>query len=147
MNRGKFELLLLGSSYLSFKFAEKYLKDKLVPEFRYDIHLNYNEELKQIEGFDVYPEDKGKVMTDVDSRTVSDILFRKGKVPVWIDISVQYSNRKTTTFLLLCSGRYTNNEEDIYYTKAGTGPFGIKSPYLPPNYKEGKRFRLKKRKA
>ena len=73
---------------------------------------------------------------------VVELLYRKNKVPVWIDINVLKSNRKTTTFNLLCAGRYTNNKEEFYYNINGSGPFGIKSPNLPINYQEGKRFRL-----
>jgi hypothetical protein len=69
-------------------------------------------------------------------------LCRQGKVPVWIDISVESVYKDQTIFRLLCAGRYTDNEEEFYYNKRETAMFGIKSPTMPPNYVEGQKFKL-----
>lgn len=72
-----------------------------------------------------------------------DLLYRKNKVPIWININVLKSSRKSTTFNLLCAGRFTDNKEEFYYiNKIGSTPFGIKSPELPLDYSEGKKFSL-----
>lgn len=143
MTKSEFKILLNGASFISFKFAKQYLKNRLVPEFRYDVYLNISNDSPTLTQFDLYPEDDGNVeygLTDVE---VSELLYRKGKIPVWVNISVCKSDKKVTTFELLCSGRYSDNKEEYYYNSGGTGPFGIKSPILPINYKEGQKFRLK----
>jgi hypothetical protein len=43
---------------------------------------------------------------------------------------------------LLCAGRYTEDINEIYYHKNGTGPFGVKSPNLPIDYTNGSKFNL-----
>lgn len=73
-----------------------------------------------------------------------DLLYRKNKIPIWIDIKVLKSNRNSTTFNLFCTGRYSDNEEELYYNDTGSGPFGIKGPTFPIGYKAGKKFSLKK---
>ena len=70
------------------------------------------------------------------------MLCRNNKIPVWIDISVLKSSKKSTTFNLLCAGRYSDNEEEFYYNDTQLGPFGIKGPTFPIGYKEGEKFSL-----
>ena len=144
MTKEEFLILINGASFVSFKFAEQYLTNKLVPEFRYDVFLNSSHDDPSLTQFEIYPEDNGKVERGLTDNEILDLLYRNGKVPVWIDISVYKSDRKTTTFRLLCAGRYSDNKKEYYYQAGGTGPFGIKSPILPVGYKEGQKFRLKK---
>lgn len=143
MTKEEFLILINGASFVSFKFAEKYLKDKLIPEFRYNVFLNISHDDPSLIQFDIYPEDDDRIEIGLTDKQVLDLIYRSGKVPVWIDIAVSKSDRKTTTFKLLCAGRYSDNKDEYYYQSGGTGPFGIKSPNLPINYKEGKKFRLK----
>ncbi|KAB1153971.1 hypothetical protein F7018_15925 [Tenacibaculum aiptasiae] len=144
MTKEEFSTLINGASFISFKFAQEFLKNKLIPEFRYDVYLNMSNDNPALTQFDIYPEDNERVETGLTYKEVRDLLYRKGKVPVWIDIAVHKSDRKITTFKLLCAGRYSDDKEEYYYQSGGTGPFGIKSPNLPIGYKEGKKFRLKK---
>ncbi|WP_420552366.1 hypothetical protein [Tenacibaculum aiptasiae] len=144
MTKEEFSTLINGASFISFKFAQEFLKNKLIPEFRYDVYLNMSNDDPALTQFDIYPEDNERVETGLTYKEVRDLLYRKGKVPVWIDIAVHKSDRKITTFKLLCAGRYSDDKEEYYYQSGGTGPFGIKSPNHPIGYKEGKKFRLKK---
>ncbi|WP_272151348.1 hypothetical protein [Tenacibaculum aiptasiae] len=144
MTKEEFSTLINGASFISFKFAQEFLKNKLIPEFRYDVYLNMSNDNPALTQFDIYPEDNERVETGLTYKEVVDLLYRKGKVPVWIDIAVHKSGRKITTFKLLCAGRFSNDKGEYYYQSRGTGPFGIKSPNLPIGYKEGKKFRLKK---
>lgn len=143
MTKPEFEILINGASFVSFKFATQYLKNKLVPEFRYDVYLNISQDDPSLTQFDIYPEDNGRIENGLTDKEVCELIYRKGKVPVWIDIAVHKSDRNTTTFKLLCSGRYSDDKEEYYYQSGGTGPFGIKSPNLPLDYKEGQKFKLK----
>lgn len=143
MTKEEFLILINGASFVSFKFAEQYVKNKLVPEFRYDVNLNFSHDDPSLTQFNIYPEDNGRIETGLTDKEVRDLLYRDAKVPVWIDISVYKSDRKKTTFKLLCAGRYSDDKEEYYYQSGGTGPFGIKSPNLPVDYQEGQKIKLK----
>jgi len=131
MRKNDFLFLLLGVSYVSLKVAEKCLSKKLSSEFRYNVYLNSSEDL-DLQGLTIFPEDDGKIVHNILDKEVVDLLFRTDKLPVWIDISVQEISSDFTVFKLLCSGRYSKNMDDFYYTERGSGQFGIKSPdFLP----------------
>ncbi len=143
MTKEEFLFHLQGASLVALKFAENYVKNKLTTDFKYNVILNASTDDPNLPQFDIYPEDTGKMQLDLSDNEVVDLLYRKGKVPVWIDINVLKSSRKSTTFNLLCAGRYSDNKEEFYYNHNGSGPFGIKSPKLPVGYKEGSKFKLK----
>ncbi len=142
MTRDEFLFHLKGASLIAMKFAENYVKDKLTTDFKYNVILNVSTDDVNLTQFDIYPEDTGIIKLDLTDNEVVELLYRKNKVPVWIDISVLKSSRKSTTFNLLCAGRFTDNKEEFYYNRNGSGPFGIKSPKLPIGYKEGDKFSL-----
>lgn len=144
MTKEEFLFHLKGASFVAMKFAEAYVKNKLTTNFRYDVTLSVSHDNPSLTQFDVYPEDNGVVKKDLTDEEVVDLLYRKGKVPVWIDINIIKTNRKTTTLMLLCAGRYSDDKNEYYYNSNGSGPFGVKSPALPIDYKEGKKFRLRK---
>ena len=129
MEKSEFESLLIKSSGYSYEFAKNYLVNDLPEIFKYTLQFNdYEEkELKSV-------------------LEVVDLLYKNGEVPVWIDISVDNIYKKFTVFKLLCSNEYSSDVEQLYYYKRGTGPFGIKSPYLPLYFKEGDKFDITKRK-
>lgn len=142
MTKQEFLSRLQGASLISLKFAERYVTDKLTDDFKYNVIFtpaNYNDDLTK---FDVYPEDEGVIKLSLTEIEVIDLLCRKNKIPVWINISVLKSSKKSTTFNLLCAGRYSDNEEEFYYNDNQLGPFGIKSPTFPIGYKEGEKFSL-----
>jgi hypothetical protein len=143
MTKQEFLFNLKGASLVSLKFAENYIKNKLTTDFKYNVILNSSTDDPKLTQFDIYREDDGIMKLDLTDQEVVELLYRKGKVPVWIDINVLKSSRKSTTFNLLCAGRYSDDKKEYYYNENGSGPFGIKSPKLPVDYKEGKKFKLK----
>lgn len=144
MTKQEFLIRLKNSSIEAAKFAEHYITDKLTNDYKYNVIFtpaNYNDDPSK---FDIYPEDEGIIKLNLTDIEVIDLLCRKNKIPVWIDINILKSSRKCTTFDLLCAGRYSDNEEEFYYNDNQSGPFGIKSPTFPIGYKEGEKFSLKK---
>lgn len=142
MTKQEFLSRLQGASLIALKFAERYVTDKLTDDFKYNVIFtpaNHNDDLTKL---DVYPEDEGSIKLTLTEIEVIDLLCRKNKIPVWIDISVLKLSKKSTTFNLLCAGRYSDNEEEFYYNDNQLGPFGIKGPTLPIGYKEGEKFSL-----
>ncbi len=142
MTREEFIFHLNGASLVALKFAERYVKDKLTTDFKYNVVLNVSTDNESLTQFDIYPEDTGIIKLDLTDNEVVELLYRKNKVPVWIDINVLKSSRKSTTFNLVCAGRYTDNKEEFYHNRNGSRPLGVKSPNLSIDYKEGKKFRL-----
>jgi hypothetical protein len=142
MEKGDFLFLLLGASYASFKFAKAYVIDNLPTDFKYNVELNVSNDDPGLKQFDMYPEDNGKILKNLDDKEVMNLLVRNNKVPVWIDIAVESVTNDFTIFRLLCAGRYSNDRKEFYYEKRGSGPFGIKSPVFPIDYKEGIKFKL-----
>ncbi|MCD1117960.1 hypothetical protein [Chryseobacterium turcicum] len=143
MTKNEFLLLLRKSSMYSFDFAKRYVTDELPNDFRYSICLNVSYDEPNLTQFDLYPKDDNKKFKLIDENEVVELLCRKDKVPVWIDISVESVYKDKTILSLYCAGRYSDNENEFYYIKQGTGPFGIKGPIFPIGYKEGQKFKLK----
>ncbi len=142
MTKEDFLFHLNGASFIALKFAEKYVKDKLVTDFKYNVILTIAGNIVGAKQFDIYPKKKDIIKLDLTDSEVVDLLFRNNKIPIWIDIRVLKSSRKSTTFNLLCSGKYSDDKDDYYYNQNGSGPFGVKGPNFPLNYEEGKKFRL-----
>ena len=143
MTRDEFILHLKDSSLAALKFAESFVNDELTTNFDYKVTLNASADDLNNNQFDHYPEDNGIIKLDLSETKVIELLHRKNKVPVWIDINVLKSSRKSTTFNLLCAGRFTDNENELYYkNKIGSTPFGIKSPRLPNDFFDEKKFNL-----
>jgi hypothetical protein len=66
---------------------------------------------------------------------VVDFLWRSSKVPEWIDVAVQAERDGCTVVELRCCGRFTAQEELLYYSgPGGIPPFSVKSPNLPPGW-------------
>ena len=142
MTKIEFLFHLQGASFQALKFAENYVKTELKTNFRYNVIYAESTNDTNHSEFDIYEKDCGKMKLDLNDNEVTELLYRKGKVPIWIDINVLKSSRKSTTFNLLCAGRYSDDKEKFYYNHNGSGPFGVKIPILPSDYKEGKKFKL-----
>lgn len=137
MTKQEFLFHLQGASLVSLKFAERYVKDKLTTDFKYNVIFTPANIYENINQFDFYPENEGNIKLNLTDNEVVDLLYRKNKIPVWIDINVLKSSRKSTTFNLLCAGRYSDIKEEYYYNDDAFAPFGIKGPTFPIGYKEG----------
>jgi hypothetical protein len=145
MTSQEFENLLIEATNQSLDFARNYVLDKLPKEFRYNVSLNNSKDDLSLKQFDIYPGDNEKKINFITSKAVVQLLNRKGAVPVWIDISVEYVHKGYTVFNLLCAGRYSYDSKEFYYTKNGTSCFGVKSPNLPIEFVIGEKFKLKEK--
>jgi hypothetical protein len=142
MQEEEFKQLLFSATDQAKQFALEYVRNELPAENVYNIQLSLSHDDPSLTQFDLYPDDNGTVIELADADAVVETLLRKGKVPVWIDISVTAIQKRKTVLTLLCAGRYSDAMKEFYYHERGTGPFGVKSPYLPVDYKEGKKFWL-----
>lgn len=143
MKKNEFKTYLLAASYLAVKSGQEYVKEQLPFEFRFDVELNQSSDNLSADEFKTYQEDNGRILANQSVDDVVDLLSREDRVPIWIDINVKSCTKLATVLRLVCSGSYSDLPEKMYYSERGLGPFGIKSPYLPPGWREGKRFRIR----
>ncbi|QGK73921.1 hypothetical protein [Flavobacterium sp. SLB02] len=59
MTQQEFLFHLQGASLVSLKFAERYVKDKLTTDFKYNIIFTPPNIYGNVDQFDFYPEDEG----------------------------------------------------------------------------------------
>ena len=144
MRREDFHVQLLAATFSALRFGQEFVKNRLSLKVAYVALLNESCDGNREDDEIVYPEDDGRIVTDLTGREVVDLLHRDGRCPQWIDISVAGADREATLLRLLCCGRYHGDESRLYYFDQGTQPFRIKSPVLPPDWKEGVEFRFKK---
>ncbi len=147
MQEEEFKQLLLSATDKAKQFALKYIKNELPVDNAYNLRLSLSHDDPILIQFDMYPEDNGKIVKMIDTATVVGILLRKAKVPVWIDISVSEITNNKTVLTLLCAGRFSDDEKELYYHQRGLGPFGVKSPNLPVDYIEGTKFKIPEKKS
>ena len=140
MTESEFHQLLLTASEHAVRFAERYVVQELPGTLRYHVLLNQSFDGNATSEEVLYPEDDGKDVVRVSAQTVVALLYRDGRCPEWIDVSVEAVGTGFTLLRLLCCGRYTNDRKKMYYDDQGLGPFGIKSPALPSDYVEGSKF-------
>jgi hypothetical protein len=144
MTPEQFHTLLVAASFLSLRFAKQYVNHDLpIDAFEYRVDLNQSCDYHATADEVLYPSDDGRTVQRVTEREVVALLCRDGKCPEWIDVSAEAVGPGVTVFRLLCCGRYTGDNSKMYYASRGLGPFGVKSPVLPPRFREGERFALK----
>ncbi len=72
-------------------------------------------------------------------------LWRDGKVPEWVNISVTAQDERFTYIALRCCGRFSAKEEKLSHWRDGHSPFHILGPARPrgwKNLKESSKFDL-----
>lgn len=142
MTKLEFLYKLQEASKVAVDFAGRFAKNVLPGELEYTVKLNASLDDPSLAYFDVFPEDEGVEKVGLADWQVVELLCRNRKVPVWINISVVSVKKDKSVLNLLCAGRYSSDSDEFYYSRSGMGPFGIKSPVLPRNYKKGEKFLL-----
>jgi len=129
MTKQEFSTLLTKATNTAIEVAKEYIINELPPSIQYHVYLNQSYDLHSNgESFDSCPLDEDKAQYYLSTVEVIALLYRKGKLPVWIDICVSKTIEHKTIIKLLCAGRFTNQENQYYYHNRDMGPFGIKSP-------------------
>ncbi|MFA6172348.1 MAG: hypothetical protein WC701_01560 [Kiritimatiellales bacterium] len=142
MRREAFHSQLLAATFSALRFGQDYVKNRLPLNVRYIAVLNQSYDNNRKPDELVYPEDEGRIESDLTDTAVVDLLHRDDRCPQWIDIAVAGADKNTTLLRLLCCGRYHGDESRMYYYESGLQPFGIKSPDLPVGWEEGITFRV-----
>src|SRR6266545_31226 len=110
---------------------------EVLPEaMRFRVLLNQsNDDIVPLRlGEVVFPQDSGRIraLHACDARTVVDELWRDGRVPEWVDLSVVDVRRKSTAVEMLCCGRFTDDESLLYHHAVGWLAAGLQVRYHRP---------------
>jgi len=137
-----FATLLDTSTANAIAFARSMVLDELPDAFTYRVFPNQScdEHLEPDEV--IYANDSLDDIHDYLLMGRDDclgFLYRDGRIPEWIDISVGAVDYDFTYIFLRCCGRFTANDDRLYYKRFDRGPFGIKSPSIPPHVALGDR--------
>lgn len=139
MEQTRFDVRLRLAAGRAVSFAREYVKQSLPGDFLFRVYTNQScDDNPRIGDEVVFPQDTlpceafhGPWSTD----QVLQFLWRDGKVPEWIDVSVVAANETHTIMALRCCGRFTEQDELLYHRyEGGVPPFSIKSPILPPGW-------------
>jgi hypothetical protein len=129
MEKRTFGDLLERMSVASREFATRYVTNELPSSFQYFVYLSMSYDENPLNpGEHVFPDVSsryGERIGPIPGSVVVELLWRDGLIPRWIDISVVEADSGSTYFLLLCCGRYTSDEELLYYSKGGQGRMAL----------------------
>lgn len=136
MTREHFQSLLSKATQDVLGITREFVSNKIPETFVYRIHLNQSYD-REPDGniLTSFPEDSesaqnGGIFSKADE--VVDLLLRNGSVPAWINVQIDEVEDERTIIELICCGRFTAEEERMYYTRWEMGPFGVKGPAIPP---------------
>ena len=141
MSEADFRVLLIAASFLTARFGQEFVVQTLPFEFRYHVDLNESFDTETDDDY-LRPDDLGRTVAMATEDDVVSLLYRDGRCPDWIDVLVLRVGDEFTELHLICSGRFTDDREKMCYNNRGLGPFGIKSPVLPPGFVEGTKFSI-----
>jgi hypothetical protein len=86
---------------------------------------------------EVYPQESlpdRRHLSPMEADGVVHYLWRDGKVPEWINISVHSYDENYTYLEMICCGRFSASDELLYHKQEGYPPFHVLSPSIPPGW-------------
>lgn len=138
MERNTFKARLCMATHHAVNFAREYVRQSLPDDVGFFVYPNQSYDGNPRVGDEiVFPDESlpdGHCHGPWAISEVVDFLWRDEKVPEWIDVAVQGENGRQTLIRLLCCGRFSGQEDLLYYRSGEVAPFGIKSPDLPPGW-------------
>ncbi|MBL8715246.1 MAG: hypothetical protein JNL79_04590 [Myxococcales bacterium] len=91
----------------------------------------------------LFPEENGRTVHCADAEAVVDLLYRDGRVPEWVDLTVVGEDVATTIVEVRACGRFVEDDARLYYTWCpDQAPFGLEGPTLPVGWVQGQRFSI-----
>lgn len=136
ISRKAFGENMLSAAQHALEFARSLVVNKLPDKFRYVVYLGTSYDGNPLEDREqTFPGDYVEGRRDfVGSGEVIELLWREGKVPEWINVSVESEDGEYTLIKLECCGRYSDDVHHIYHAHEGRAPFHVLGPAAPPNY-------------
>jgi hypothetical protein len=127
-------------------FARTFVEEPLPEEMTFRAHLNSSYDRNPLQaGLTVYPNDDN--LHRCNEEDAISLLWRDGKVPQWIDVSVVGETESSTVVRLLCCGRFTELDQLLYHQHEGRPPLHVVGPSFPVRHQKGQRFSIYDRSA
>ena len=146
VERSVFRQHLLDAAAAARDFSRQYIEEPLPDAMRFRVHLNSSYDAHATDEFKLFPEDsslaRALATKDLDADGVVDVLWRDGYVPQWADVRVAGEDGRETIIDIVACGRFTADEQRLYYSNTPVAPFGVKGPWLPLGWVEGQRFSI-----
>src|SRR3954462_4330296 len=110
MNPAESHVLLVAAGLLALRRAKRYVSNDL-PGDRFEYRASLNRSHDANAGAEVvrYAADDGRSVEGLTEQEAVALLYRDGRCPEWIDVSVEVASEGVTVFRLLCCGRYTDD--------------------------------------
>ena len=120
-------------------FSSRFVTNLLPSDYLLLVYPNMSYDGNPLVGDEqIFPEDSlregQKFIGPLNDLEVIEFLWRNGKVPEWINVSVSTYDEKFTYLELICCGRFTAGM-GLYHTNEGYPPFHVLGPNLPPHWK------------
>jgi hypothetical protein len=133
-----FQDRLVEASEKAISWAREHVFNPLPSSYLYLLYPNQSYDSNPLEGDEeIFPEESlpdRKFLGPLNVEQVVEYLWRNGKVPEWVNVTVQAYDEHYSYLELLCCGRFTTLEEMLYHKLEGYQPFHMLSPNLPPNW-------------
>ena len=129
-----FQKNLNESIETAFSFARSLVSNELPDKIKYQIFMNCSYDRNKLEDGEVTLANKEQENSLIESESteeVFDILWREGRVPEWVNVSVASEDGIFTYLQLACSGKFSNRREHMYHAHEGRAPFHVLGPPAP----------------
>ena len=148
ISRPVFEKNLVDSAIHALEFARTLVTNALPDKIRYVVRLGVSYDGNPLEDGEVtFPSDYDEKERIFDnSQEVADLLWREGRVPEWINVTVLSETPEYTNVKLECCGRFSDKAEQIYHAHEGRAPFHVLGPPIPQgvDISKGEKYQLEK---
>ncbi|MGE0534043.1 MAG: hypothetical protein AB7O68_03655 [Pirellulales bacterium] len=150
MDKSLFQTRLVEAVEVARQFAGRFYLENLPAPIRCRVQLNSSYDGNPLhEDERVYPADSSleqrlatRLLTPDEA---TDLLWRDGAVPEWIDVAAVSRTPRFTVVELDCCGRFSRNDKLLYHEREGRQPFHVVGPALPPGYQDGQLFSMHQR--
>ncbi|MEO1765323.1 MAG: hypothetical protein AAFR83_26175, partial [Cyanobacteria bacterium J06629_18] len=136
-SKNNFEKSLIKAANRARDFTQQYVTNNLPNEIKFKVYLNCSND----HSCSSMREGELRITRDWDNETyefdtpaeVVNLIWMEGKIPEWINVTVESENGESTTIALICCGRFSSNPRHIYHILQGLPPFQVVGPALPSN--------------
>ena len=143
MDRDVFATRLAASASRAWAAAREVIIEELPAPLVFRVRLNRSYDGHPLKPGEVrFPEDSARpraaALNKCDAATVVAELWRYGRVPEWINLGVVGRTETATVVEVVCCGRYTDDDAQLYPAREGAPPFHVVGPSLPPFHSGGR---------
>jgi hypothetical protein len=142
VERELFAQRLQEAAVVARNFARTLVEEPLPDSMLFRLRLNSSYDGNPLHADEVtFPNDssfeQASRLSACSESDVVEVLWRNGRVPEWVDVSVIGETGSAALLQLLCCGRFTSDAKLLYHEREGRQPFHVTSPVLPARFGVG----------